>query len=197
MKNLSLFFIVSLLFTSLIFAQTTSSDDFMTEKEKAILEAVNKARRNPSFFANKYIEPLKDKSEAAKECYYEMIALRSIPDLKPSIALTKAARDHVADIGPKGLNSHNGSDNSSPWDRIARYGQWSGKAGENIQYGYDDAIDIVVNLLVDEHTPSRGHRKNILSKEYNYIGTALGEHKKYQYVSVMDFAGEITEKKED
>ena len=35
----------------------------------------------------------------------------------------KAAKDHVNDIGPKGLVSSMGSNGSLPTDRIAKYGK--------------------------------------------------------------------------
>jgi uncharacterized protein YkwD len=48
--------------------------------------------------------------------------------------LIKAAKDHVNDIGPKGLTSHTGSDGSSPYERIALHGQASGCLGENLSF---------------------------------------------------------------
>jgi uncharacterized protein YkwD len=40
--------------------------------------------------------------------------------------MTKAAKDHAKDIGPKGITGHTGSDGSSMNSRLERYGGWMG-----------------------------------------------------------------------
>jgi uncharacterized protein YkwD len=58
-----------------------------------------------------------------------------LPDLEWSDPLQKAATDHLLDIGPKGLLSHQGSDKSNYKDRIERYCKWGGSIFESIDYG--------------------------------------------------------------
>jgi uncharacterized protein YkwD len=55
-----------------------------------------------------------------------------------------AAFDHCADMGPSGATGHTGTDGSAMSDRISRYGTWATTAGENISYGNDDALEIVM-----------------------------------------------------
>ena len=46
-----------------------------------------------------------------------------------------ASRDHVKDIGPKGLSGSKGSDGSKFGDRLKRYVKVEGSSGETITYG--------------------------------------------------------------
>lgn len=60
--------------------------------------------------------------------------------------------------------------------------QWSfiwfllGQIGENIRFGSNDPTEIIINLLIDDGVEARGQRKNILNKEFKYIGAALAGH---------------------
>lgn len=55
--------------------------------------------------------------------------------LKWNDYLALAAQDHCRDQGPRGITGHGGTDGSSPFSRIKRYGEWGGSAAENIAYG--------------------------------------------------------------
>lgn len=50
--------------------------------------------------------------------------------------LAKPCRDHVQDTGPLGKTGHNGSDGSTPSERISKYVKEKlSTSGENISYG--------------------------------------------------------------
>ena len=52
--------------------------------------------------------------------------LNNQPPLKPlewNTELARACKDHVEDVGPKGIAGHDGSDGSVLRDRTSRYGQ--------------------------------------------------------------------------
>ena len=76
--------------------------------------------------------------------------------------LDAAALEHANDCEKHNHISHNGSDGSTVSDRINKYGKWDGFMGENMRLGSPEARDTVVAWLIDDNTPSRGHRKNIL-----------------------------------
>ena len=48
-------------------------------------------------------------------------------------------------------------------ERIEKYGEWNGKIGENIDFGSNEAMEIVISFLVDDGVSSRGHRMNLLN----------------------------------
>jgi uncharacterized protein YkwD len=62
-------------------------------------------------------------------------------------------------------------------------------AGENINYGNDDARRIVASLLIDDGVPSRGHRRNLLNGTFKFVGVSIGPHPVYGHMCVIDFAG--------
>jgi uncharacterized protein YkwD len=65
------------------------------------------------------------------------------------------------DLAVNSRTGHTGSDGSSVTDRISRHCsvRWVTHA-ENITYGNDSymARDAVIDLLIDDGVPSRGHR---------------------------------------
>lgn len=52
----------------------------------------------------------------------------------------------------------------------------------------------MLQLLIDDGVPGRGHRKNILAPGMRYIGTSIQPHARYAYNCVQDFAVGIDEK---
>lgn len=109
-----------------------------------------------------------------------------LPPLAASDILRRAAADHVADQGPRGLMGHYGSDGSAFTDRIARRGG-PRSGGENISYGGDSGEAVVIQLIVDDGVADRGHRTNIFRPGYVSAGAACGPHTAYRYMCVIDF----------
>eukprot|EP01062_Namystynia_karyoxenos_P058485 TRINITY_DN50007_c0_g1_i1.p1 TRINITY_DN50007_c0_g1~~TRINITY_DN50007_c0_g1_i1.p1 ORF type:complete len:1368 (+),score=406.53 TRINITY_DN50007_c0_g1_i1:84-4106(+) len=99
-----------------------------------------------------------------------------LPPLAPSEGLCRAAQEHCIDIGISGSCDHEGSDGSRPGDRAARRGRWSGSIAECIALGADSAREAVVQLIVDDGVPDRGHRRSLFSSALQFAGAACGEH---------------------
>lgn len=58
---------------------------------------------------------------------------------------------------------HAGSDGSNPGSRLNAHGDWQMAYSENIDYGpLLTGRDVIIDLLVDDGVPDRGHRHNIL-----------------------------------
>lgn len=118
-------------------------------------------------------------------------ATSPLPPMIESTFLEESAIDHVSDLIVNNIFSHTGSDGSSLKDRIERYCLWRGSLGENMDFGSNNATEIVVNLLIDDGVATRGHRKNILHPDYRYVGAALGPHPIYHFCCVMDFTTKV------
>jgi len=130
---------------------------------------------------------------AIREAVHFLEKARPLPPLVLSEGICSSALTHVLDLGPTGGRGHVGSGGTMPWDRMARFGQWTGLAGENIYYGQRDARGIVIALIVDDGDRSRGHRKNIFSPVFHYTGIACGPHASFGKMCVIDFAGGFIE----
>jgi uncharacterized protein YkwD len=114
--------------------------------------------------------------------------------LQFSEGLHYAARDHVLDQGPTGQTGHVGVDGSTFKERIHRYGQQESLIGEVINYGEETARMTVIQLVIDDGVPDRGHRKNIFNPNFKTAGAAIGYHKGYGAMTVVDMADAFTEK---
>lgn len=186
---------------------------YLSKLELAVLEELNLARMYPQTYA-KLLEDYRATFEgnvakrqgknsiatnegtaAVDEAIRALKAQSPLDALRPSQGMSRAAKDHAKDIGGRGAISHNGQDGSAPADRISRYGTWETTAGENISFGMDSGRGVVIQLIVDDGVPGRGHRINIYNPEFQRVGIACGPHKSnLTILCVQAFAGEYSEK---
>ncbi|MFL5734902.1 MAG: S-layer homology domain-containing protein [Chloroflexia bacterium] len=92
-------------------------------------------------------------------------AAMGLGGLRLNPSLTVASREHSNDIGPAGVCQHNGTDGSSPWDRIAQAGYTGDAMGEVVGCGYNSAQGVV-----DAWWASSGHYAILTDPNANSIG---------------------------
>lgn len=118
---------------------------------------------------------------------------KPLPALAWSDGLAAAARDLATEQGASGDTGHDGQSSGDMRERIERHGRWQGTIGENIGYGSDTARMVVLQLIIDDGVPDRGHRANIYNKSFATAGIACGPHPRYRQLCVIDFAGGFRE----
>ncbi|MDR0707777.1 MAG: CAP domain-containing protein [Treponema sp.] len=189
---------------------TARNADYMSTVEKDIVFELNKARSDPQRYAEEYIKPrlayfsgkiyaepgkprisTNEGMNAVYACIGAMAKQQAAPPLAPERGMSFGAQDHVRDLSGN-VAGHMGSDKSDPAKRMSRYGQWTSTWGENIAYGAATGRDIVIDLLIDDGSPNRGHYNNNMNKAFSKIGVAIAPHKGYGTVCVIDFAGGYT-----
>ena len=93
--------------------------------------------------------------------------------------LAMAAEDHCRATGLSGVVGHKGLSSSEPWDRLDRYGEWTGTVSENLAYGNIGGEEFMVELFIDDGVDDKLHRKNILNPLFKQTGMAVCPHTKY------------------
>lgn len=181
--------------------------------DRAVLDELNRARRNPVAYSDRLgarqqyysgailrlpnmtaIET-KEGIAALHEAIAELRTASSLPELTFSVGLSRAARDHVRDQGPKGAVGHDGSDGSTPLLRADRYALRSAAAAEAISYGPSDPELVIAGLLIDDGVPDRGHRRILLDRLYRFGGAACGPHARYRTMCVLDLSPNYAEQR--
>ena len=209
-RSLRTLFVVCVLL-SLPFA-AAADDGAMSPQESAVLNELNLARTRPAEYAS-YVEEHKRNykgpdailvdgrkfrtAEGIRAVDEAVAFLRSaapLPALSAAPPLVRSARDHAKNIGPQGMTGHAGTDRSQPPDRINRYGTPRSSFGEAIAFGSISPRLIVVQLIVDDGVPDRGHRKSIFDPAFRVAGVAIGPHTVFGYMCVINFADGIEEK---
>ena len=174
---------------------TTVTNYTASEIEIAVIEEINFARTNPKDYvtqrlSNRYKS---NSSESYKKALDEVIdqmqRMKALPELVEADGLCKCAAEWVNVSGPQGTVGHD-SNISARFKKYCTYAT----LGENCSYGYSTAQDIVAELLIDDGVETRGHRQNILSASFTYVGVAIGNHKKYKTMCCIDFASGYKEK---
>lgn len=175
--------------------------------EQEVLAQLNFARTNPRAYADtlreyrKYFRGnivrtpgrgemvLTDEGvHAVDEAIRFLERQRPLPPLRHATILALASDDHVGDIGPKGLVSHNSStDGAEPWDRVMRRGGGD-YTSEIIAFGGMSAEEIVRMWVINDGSPDRGHREAVFDDEMHYAGVGCGQHRTYGVLCVTGMA---------
>ena len=169
-------------------ANTAEDATYLTEKDKQVIQYLNLARLYPKDFIPFYIAYLESedpeygfkKYKTHNKYYYGLVKdLKKVKKLKaltPDKNLTELAKCWATESGKKGVIGHH-----------RRKCAKNGFSAECCSYLYgEDAMEHVLNLLIDEDIPDFGHRRIMLSP-YTKLGVGYAPHKKYGNCMVMDF----------
>jgi len=169
---------------------TAAGIGFLTEEGQKVVLFMNMARHDGPLFASTFLDAYVAENKVENSSY-----LRSLyKDLKKTSGLvpfqveedlTVVAQGHADKSGQTGHVGHKDFDKRFAPLRGNPYTAWA----ENCSYGYKDAIEIVLILLIDEGVKGVGHRNNILNEAFNSVGVAIYPHKKYRTNCVIDFGG--------
>jgi uncharacterized protein YkwD len=128
-------------------------------------------------------------ANAVREAIAALQRQAPLPPLSLSSGMSAAAADLANDQRRTGQMGHTGSDGSSPGARLSAHGTWQMSYSENVDYGpFLTGRDVVIDLLVDDGVPDRGHRRNIFDGNAHVVGIACGPHPQFRSMCVMDQA---------
>ena len=153
---------------------------------EAYLASMNAQGNIPSGCGRNCTLTTNEGKPAVEEAIQFLRSQPAVGALTLSTGAAQAAKAHAQDQSD-GTIGHTGSDGSRPDERLARFGVQNSGSGENIAYGPTTAQQVMLNLIVDDGVPDRGHRTNIFSPDWSMAGAGCGPHAGYGSVCVMEY----------
>ncbi len=170
-------------------AKTCAYSISSTKQEQDLIFYCNLARLDGQLFVKTILKPYleaKGDTDMSDPYISSLIAeLNRLPRLKPlwsSQLLTKMAKDYATSSGKAGIIGHENFD-----QRFSSLYHSGKTVGENCAYSQQNALNAVIDLLIDDGIESLGHRHNILSQVFSRVGVGIASHKNYNNVWVMEF----------
>ncbi|MGB3947860.1 MAG: CAP domain-containing protein [Bacteroidia bacterium] len=171
-------------------ANIAKDSSYLTTEEKEIVYYTNLVRLNPELFGKTFIQHYIDST--GKTSNYTKSLLKTLEKAKPMGVLTpskklqETAKEHATEFGKKGATGH-----GNLKKRFAKYQEDCGCiVAENCYYGKNNALNIVIELLIDEGIANLSHRNNILNKELTSTGLFIAPHKTFTRNCVIDYSSE-------
>lgn len=161
---------------------------YLGEEEKKVVLFMNMARHDGPLFAETFLQAYIGDNQMemtgyVRSLFRDLKKTSGLVPLRIEEDLTSVARGHAVKMGESGRTGH--QDFNKRFDPLM--GHPYNHVGENCSYGYAQAIDIVLSLLIDEGISDKGHRNNILNGDFNSVGVAIRPHKNYRVNCVIDF----------
>lgn len=193
--------IVFFCFSSVTFAQkitpfeTWNSNDLrmansakdlkaLSFQEKKVIFYINLARIDGKLFVETYLKDYMDDVKIPKNKYYKSLVKTlseqpKLPILLPNEDLFNEAIKHAKEMGRLGKKGHRSGEFESFEERMKPLEKKFTKIKESNQYGFPDALSIVVDLLIDDEQESLRHRKMLLDPDLTNVGVGIRAHKKF------------------
>jgi len=161
---------------------------YLNEEEQKVILFINMARHDGRLFAETFLEAYLQEKGLKKNGYVRSLIrdlgkCSGLAPLRPAEDLTSVAQGHAMKMGSSGRTGHQDFNErfkpllGNPYNGVA----------ENCAYGPEQAIDIVLSLLIDDGIKGTGHRKNMLNPAFNSVGVAIRPHRTYRVNCVIDF----------
>jgi len=174
------------------------------EMVRAVIDEINVFRRNPRKYAQqmkKLTKCYQDKmltypesgvefetiegADALEDCLQDLLNASPLPTMTVSQALSQACGQHLQDLMANDFCSHIGTDGSTPEERLTRFGEHREQCGENVVFSMRTARETVYHMLIDDGSPERGHRANLLNMDFHFVGAAHGGHPSAETATVV------------
>ena len=109
-------------------------------------------------------------------------------EVKGLTAIAKEFVDLSKDMSPEQIRAINMD------DIIAKHGKYTGSFSRAMEFGAENAEQVIVSLIVSDGDPSRGKRETLLNSKLLNVGAASGPHSTFGTVSILVLCGEFQNK---
>lgn len=158
----------------------------MKEDEVALLILLNKVRTNPKLFAQQYL--INTGKAVENELEEVLNTMDVLPVLSTNKKVYEISRNHAIDLGQNKIAGHTSSNGLNMEQRLQQGGINTKVFAENCIFGYNDPLEIILRLLIDEDNENRNQRKIILSKDFNIVGISIEPHSgEFCWSCIQDF----------
>lgn len=177
-------------------ANTAKHYKGLSFQERKVIFYINLARMDGKMFARTYLADYVKEYRVPKNKYYKSLVkklneMKALPPLVPKEDLVAEAVKHATEMGKSGRKGHRSADHKGFIERMEPFNKKYAKMKECNQYGYPEAIEIVIDLLIDDDNEGLTHRKALLHKDLKYVGIGIRAHKKWKINSSILFGGEL------
>ncbi len=150
----------------------------MTARENQMVDEINLVRADPAAYAKyvseyiKAISPAKHERAAANELMDELKRLRPLSVLKINMDMYREAKNYGVVMMENNSTEHSGL----PYN-------------ENLSFGIENIREVIIDLLIDDDIPERGHRRNILNPNISFVAVheLPGKVDDYPYCYIQEF----------
>ena len=165
---------------------TAAQSSYLSDEEKKLVYILNLLHADPKLFTNtvvaKYPEFVNKPSLKKAPEYQSLLdtlkKIGPLPLVYPDSLCFESAKCHAITAGQKGYVGHERQTDDC---KAKKHHE-----GECCQYGYSEALAVVMALIIDQGVSSLGHRFLCLSA-YSRIGVSMQPHKTYGTNTVLDF----------
>lgn len=170
---------------------TARDVSYLSEAEKETVLLMNLMRFDGAVFWDSIANPYITREEIPRTRYTRSLekdlkATSGLNTLIPDETLYRAARKHAVASGKEGRLGHTSSAGNFE-QRLKPLASQFNYLLENCDYGSSEALDILMNLMIDEGLPEVGHRKNILHEKIDAVGVSIAPHTTYKHTCVQVF----------
>lgn len=159
---------------------TAAKAIYMTQNERNVIYVLNLMHTNPALFAKTVLPRFGDKNdENYKSLLDTLLKVPAMPFLYPDKLCYNSAVCHASSSGKVGYVGHVRQTDACEQKKYYN--------AECASYGSGRAVDIVMQLLIDDGVPSLGHRYACMASYYTKLGVSVQPHIGYGQNAVLDF----------
>lgn len=186
---------------------------YLSALELQLLEELNTLRTNPAAYlyrleqleksvrqgdftvgtTYRYMMGAKEGVGPIEEAITHLRAVVNAPlkPVAPVYALAVAAQDYTGEADGASRFGDPNAKGQAVWQVV----EWKGNAQSKSMNSFatDNAVEIILQLLIDEGVPGRGHRKLLLDSSFTMVGVATETGKSWQRHAVILLATGSTE----
>jgi hypothetical protein len=159
---------------------TAANAIYMTKNERDVIYILNLLHANPSLFAKTVVPHFSYADNPNyKSLVDTLLKIDARPMLYPDKKCYNSALCHATSSGKVGYVGHVRQSTSCEAKKYYN--------AECASYGSGKAIEIVMQLLIDDGVPSLGHRYACIASWYKLLGVSIQPHIGYGNNAVLDF----------